>query len=190
MSGFHEIQFPAGISQGATGGPRVSTGLRTQEQIEQLLDFFHAREGKAYGFRFKDWGDYRVPRWRYTPGDMGGYPVMFTTDGTTATFQMKKVYGDSGNAYVRLIQKPVAGTFQFFNNGVQMTYTTDYTLDLTTGIVTLSNAIKGTTGRSIAGYSEFDVPVRFDTDDMKITTTTTEIYAWNAVPIVEIRDVT
>lgn len=213
---FHEVRFPTDISQGAVGGPRFSTtiialssgfekrninwanrrgewdvakGLQTQEQVEALLDFFHARNGMAYGFRFKDWGDYRVPRWRYTPGDIGGFPVMFTTNGATNTFQMTKIYSDTAATYVRLIQKPVAGSYAFFNNGVQMIEHTDFTLDTTTGIVTLSAAVTATSGHLIAGYSEFDVPARFDTDDMKLTTTTTEIYGWTAIPVVEIRDI-
>jgi uncharacterized protein (TIGR02217 family) len=214
---FVEVQFPTAISQGATGGARfsttiqtlssgfehrninwarrrgewdVSTGLQTQLQCEALLDFFHARFGRAWGFRFKDWTDFRVPRWASVPGDLFGFPVFFTTNGTTGTFQITKVYGDSGGSYVRMIQKPVAGTYAFFNNGAPMAESTDFSIDITTGIVTLSNAIKATTGHQIAGYTEFDTPARFDTDDMKLTITTTEIYAWGPIPIVEIRDIT
>jgi uncharacterized protein (TIGR02217 family) len=213
---FHETQFPAGISQGAVGGPRfsttilalssgdeqrninwarrrgewdVATGLRTQEQIEALLDFFHARAGMAYGFRFKDWGDYRVPRWRDTPGDMFGLPVWFTTDGTTSVFQLTKIYTDGGHSYTRLIQKPVAGTLRLLNNGVQIFSPGDWTVDTTTGLVTLSSALTATSGHQIAGACEFDVPCRFDTDDCKITVTTSENYAWQPIPVVEIRDI-
>lgn len=217
MASFHEIQFPASISQGAVGGMRFNTsivalssgsehrnvnwsksrgewdvkhGLKTQTQIEQLIDFFAARFGKAYGFRFKDWLDYRVPRWEFTPGDLFGLPVFFTTDGTTSTFQLTKVYGDTGGTYTRTISKPVAGTLQLLNNGVQINTPADFTVDTTTGIVTLSTAIRSTTGHQIAGACEFDVPVRFDTDDMKANITTTEIYAWESIPVVEIRETT
>jgi len=213
---FHEVQFPVGISQGAVGGPRFSTsiislssgsehrninwmksrgewdvshGLRTQEQVEQLLDFFHARFGKAYGFRFKDWSDYRLPRWRTFPGDMFGLPVFLTTDGTTRTFQRTKAYGDVGATYIRPITKPVAGTVQLLNNSVPMTLGPNFTVDTTTGIVTLSSTVAATTGHVIAGACEFDVPCRFDTDDMKITTTTTENFGWSSIPVVEIRDI-
>lgn len=221
---FDEIQFPTSISQGAVGGPRfstsvqglssgfehrninwskrrgewdVSTGLRTQAQIEALLNFFHARFAKAYGFRFKDWTDYRVPRWISAPGDLDGYPVWFTTNGSLATFQLTKTYGDAQRTYTRLIQKPynpniAAAPGQIlvlFNNAAPMTPSVDFTVDYTTGIVTLSNAVKATSGRQISGYTEFDVPARFDTDDMKVTITTTDNMAWGPIPVVEIRDI-
>jgi hypothetical protein len=81
MSGFHEIRFPDNIAYGATGGPEfattvvatgsghekrnvnwaeargrwdVASGLKKQAQIDELVAFFRARRGKAYGFRFKD----------------------------------------------------------------------------------------------------------------------------------------
>lgn len=214
---FHEVQLPPSISQGAVGGPRFSTsitalssgeehrninwsgrrgewdvayGLRTPEQIEELLDFFHARRGRAYGFRYKDWSDYQVPRWTNFPGDMGGLPVWFTTNGSGRTFQLTKLYSDAGGTFTRLIQKPVPGTLKLIGaGGAEIHSPADFTVDTTTGIVTLSTAIGATTGTQISGACEFDVPVRFDTDDMKIQVQTTTNMAWNAIPVVEIRDI-
>lgn len=213
MVAFHEVQFPPDISQGAVGGPRFSTsimtlssgaehrninwskqrgewdiahGLKTQEQVEVLIAFFYARRGRAYGFRMKDWADYRLPRWRYTPGDIVALPTLFTTDGTTRTFQLTKVYADAAGSFTRLIQKPVPGTLQLYNNAVA---TTAYSVDTTTGIVSLNSAIYSTTGRHITGYCEFDCPVRFDTDEMKLNTQTTENFQWNPVPLVETREI-
>lgn len=214
---FHDVQFPAGISQGATGGPRfntsvitlssgfehrninwsrrrgewdVATGLRTPQQIEALLDFFHARYGRAYGFRFKDWGDYQLPRWYATPGDLFALPTLFTTNGTAQTFQLTKAYGDTAASYVRLIQKPVVGTLHLYNNGVPMVEGTGFSCDYTTGIVTLlQSAVYNATGHLITGSCEFDVPARFDTDDCKVMVTTTTNYSWGPIPIVEIRDI-
>jgi uncharacterized protein (TIGR02217 family) len=213
---FAEVQFPPSISQGAVGGPRflttiitlsggaehrninwsrrrgewdVSYGLQTPAQIEQLLDFFHARMGRAYGFRYKDWADYQVPRWTNTPGDLFAIPTFFTTNGSTSVFQLTKVYTDAGGSFTRLIQKPVAGTLGLNNNGVPMILGTDFTVDNTTGLVTLSGAIAATNGNQIAGYCQFDTPARFDTDDMKITTQTTTNFEWHAIPVVEIQDI-
>lgn len=213
---FHEVRFPIGVSQGAVGGMRFSTtvmplssgfesrninwknsrgewdvsfGLQTQEQVEELVDFFSARRGKAYGFRFKDWTDYRLPRWRDTPGDMAGIPILFTTTGTQTTFQLTKIYGDAGATYTRVIAKPVVGTVRMLNDGLPMIETVDFTVDYTTGMVALSDAIGLVAGHNIAGACEFDVPARFDTDDMKLSITTTEIMAWPSIPVVEIRDI-
>lgn len=213
MSTFAEVRFPTDISQGAIGGPRFSTSivmlssgaehrninwslsrgewdvskaLQTPEQAEALLDFFNARAGRAIAFRFKDWSDFQLPRWMSTPGDLFALPTLFTTDGATATFQLTKKYGDTVATYVRPIVKPVAGTLVLYNNG---TPTFDFTVDTTTGIVTLGTTTQHTTGHVITGSCEFDVPVRFDTDDLKINVTTLDILGWSTIPIVEVRDV-
>jgi uncharacterized protein (TIGR02217 family) len=133
--GFHEVQFPTDISAGATGGPGfhttiltlssgfeqrnvdwskaratydVSHACKTDAQISALINFFNARRGKAYGFRFKDWLDFRAPFWTTTPGDIYTLPTLFTTTGALTTFQLTKSYGDGGGTYIRTITKPVA----------------------------------------------------------------------------------
>jgi uncharacterized protein (TIGR02217 family) len=200
---FHEVQFPPSISYGATGGPTfkttvfelsggaeqrnidwsmvrakydVSHGLKTQAQLDQLLAFFYARKGRAYGFRYKDWADYQIT----TPQSF------FTTNGTLATFQLAKLYSDAQGTYVRNITKPVAGTLHLYDNGVA---TADYTVNLTTGIVTLGNTTKATTGHVIGGTLEFDVPVRFDIDEMRVNIKDFEMYGWDQVTLVEVRDI-
>jgi len=82
---FHDIQFPPEISYGAQGGPEfstsvitvksgqesrnqnwsesrikwdVSTAIKNQTDLEELIAFFRARKGRAHAFRFKDWSDY------------------------------------------------------------------------------------------------------------------------------------
>jgi uncharacterized protein (TIGR02217 family) len=213
MASFHEVQFPPSISEGAVGGPRFSTsitalssgaehrnvnwvssrgewdvshGLKTQQQVDALLTFFYARQGKAYGFRFKDWSDYRLPAWINTPGDLDAIPLLFTTDGVTTTFQLQKVYGDAGATYIRNIAKPVAGSLILLNNGSP---TFDFSVSTTTGIVTLGSTTATSTGHLITGYCEFDVPVRFDTDDAKVTVITIDNFGWTPIPIVEIREI-
>ena len=79
MSGFHDVRFPDAVARGATGGPEfstdiiavasgfeqrnvnwsaarakydISTGIRTREQMAEVIAFFRARKGRAYGFRF------------------------------------------------------------------------------------------------------------------------------------------
>ena len=211
---FHEVQFPPSISLGAIGGPSFSTtvlalsggaerrnqnwsgprhsydvshGLKTQADIDELHEFFFGRRGKAFGFRFKDWNDYRLPNWDGTPGDRDALPVFFTTVGLGAghsTFQLSKVYDAAVNPYVRVIQKPVAGSLVLFADAL---LTTDWTVDTTTGIVTLGTTLSHTTGQVITGYCEFDVPVRFDTDEMKVTLTDIDNFSWPQIPVIELR---
>jgi uncharacterized protein (TIGR02217 family) len=214
---FDEVQFPSDISQGAIGGMRFSTtivslssgaehrnvnwsasrgrwdvkhGMKTQKQIETLIAFFAARSGRAYGFRMKDWTDYRVPRWEYAPGDLFPIPIMFTTDGATVSFQIVKTYGDATRSYTRTITKPVAGTTRVMVDGVEKFSPASWSVNTTTGIITLANSVALVAGHQIGVATEFDVPCRFDIDEMQASVTTTEIYGWDTIPIVEIRDLT
>lgn len=214
MAAFHEVQFPTDISRGAQGGPGfhttiltlaggaeqrnvdwsraratydVAKGLKDTADIAALIKFHYARYGRAYGFRYKDWSDYTLPFWLDSPGDIDALPTLFTTDGTTATFQLTKVYGDGANTYTRQIKKPVAGTLALKDNGAPLTPTTDFTFSTTTGIVTLSNAVKASTGHLITGSCQFDVPVRFDTDDLRLQIDDFDIYSMPQIMLVELK---
>lgn len=217
LATFVEVQFPPAISAGAKGGPGfsttvtelasgterrnanwsrerprydVSTGLREPADFNAYQKFFYARLGRAVGFRFKDWSDYRCPYWRTTPGDLDALQTLFTTDGTTATFQLTKTYSDGVASFSRTIKKPVGGTLLLYNNGVAITSGgggTQYLVDITTGIVTLGATIKATTGHLITGSFEFDVPVRFDSDELNATLHGNAIQIWDAIPIVGLK---
>jgi len=202
---FHEVQFPPGISYGARGGPGFNTtvlmlasgqerrnqnwsrsrgqwdvahGVKTEEQFAEILKFFYARRGKAFGFRFKDWSDYQLP----FPGETR--PTLMTTNGSTNTVQIVKVYGDGAATYTRTIYKPVSGSISLYNNGV---LTTDYSVSYTTGVITLGATLAATTGRAITISCEFDVPVRFDTDQMQASIDELDSFTWGQIPLIELR---
>jgi uncharacterized protein (TIGR02217 family) len=205
---FHEVQFPVGIAMGFSGGPGWKTtvmtlasgyekrnmdwsvsravydcaqGLKTQTELDTLLNFFYARRGKAFGFRFKDWADFQLP----FPGS--ALPTLFTTNGgSTTTFQLVKVYGDSANTYTRTISKPVAGTLLLYDNGVT---TSSFTVNTTTGIVTLTGSLATSSGHVVTGQCEFDVPVRFEVDDLKAQMKDYNVFDWGAIQLVEVRDI-
>jgi hypothetical protein len=61
-----------------------------------------------------------------------------------------------------------------------------WSVDTTTGLVTFSTA--PALGVEVTADSEFDVPVRFDTDHMAVTIETYRLHAWQQIPIVELRD--
>lgn len=204
---FHEVQFPPTISLGAVGGPGfktiitemsggaekrniswaesratydVSQGLKTQDDIDALKRFFYARIGRAFGFRFKDWTDFVLP------DDGEPNPLWFTTNGLAATFQIVKFYGDTANTYTRVIAKPVAGSLVVYDNGSPVT---DYTVDLTTGLITLGHSVYVESGHLITGSCQFDTPVRFDTDQMKVTVNDIGNFSWGSIPVIETRDI-
>lgn len=199
-------RFPPSISLGATGGPgfktaispgdrgtrfqewdrvrgtyQIESAVKDQDHINVLLTFFRTRRGRAYPFRFKDWGDYQLP----DPGSGLLYSDIFTTNVTGGTIQLVKVYNDLGGEYVRTITRPVYGTLVVYDNGA---ITTDYSADYSTGIITLGATLEATSGHVISVSCEFDVMARFDTDTMKVTIKSLEVYDWPAVPIVELFD--
>lgn len=212
---FDEVQFPPNISAGAKGGPTfsttvltldsgmehrninwsrerpvydVSTGIKTVEDARLYQRFFYARRGRAIGFRFKDWSDYRLPFWTKTPGDIDPIPVFFVTDGVTQTFQIYKVYWDGvGTPFNRKIVKVVPGTANFFNNATPMITPDDFIIDNNTGIVTISNVIRATSGREISGFLEFDVPCRFDTDTQNLTLNGNELIKWDSINVIGLK---
>lgn len=197
--GFLEIRFPTDISYGSGGGPvfatdivttqggheqrnanwltpraqyNVAYGVKTQKQLDALLSFFRIIKGRACGFRFKDWADYRAVN---QPIGMG--------DGATAMFQLVKAYVNGGVSATRAIHKPVAGTVQVYVNGAvqQNGVTIDYAMGTVTFTVPPAN------GTAIAADFEFDVPVRFDTDALPVRLDAYGIFSCLDVPIVEIR---
>jgi uncharacterized protein (TIGR02217 family) len=199
MSGFHEVRFPDNIAYGATGGPEfattvvatgsghekrninwsqargrwdVASGLKKQAQIDELIAFFRARRGKAYGFRFKDWTDYAAT------GQLLG-----TGDDAQIQFQLVKHYPSGSVIEVRTITKPVAGTVKVYLDSVEQV--AGWSVDTTTGLVTFSTP--PVLGVEVSADFEFDVPVRFDTDHMAVTIETYRLHAWQQIPIVELR---
>lgn len=174
-----EVQLDPKIAYGSRGGPMYKTSVvegdsgteqrtkhwsvgrirfrfslsgKSKTQMNTLRDFFRARGGKAYGFRFKDWTDYEAT-------DM---PVA-AIDNTHGQFT--KTYGDVARTETRPIYKPVASTITLKRNGVAWASSGNWTLDATTGIVTYTAS---QAGQTITWSGEFDVPVRFDTDEPDI----------------------
>jgi uncharacterized protein (TIGR02217 family) len=153
--------------------------------MHDLISFFRARRGPAHSFPFYDWVDNKLPHWITTPGDDDAIPTFMTTDGTTATFQLVKTYPDTVSPYVRTITKPIPGTLTLFDNAV---LTTDWSVNVLTGVVTLGNALKATTGRAITGYCQFYVPVRLDTQTMEAQVRTAGLDDWSNIQLVEVKD--
>jgi uncharacterized protein (TIGR02217 family) len=191
---FYEIQFPTEIGVGAVGGPGFSTdivevnsgfeqrnanwsasrhvfdvshGARTSAQMNELIAFFRLMKGRAHSFRFKDWTDYIV---------VAGEGVFLQL--TPTTFQMQKKYVTGGYNDLRTISKPVSGT-------IALTGGAGSTIDYTTGILTVGAG--SPTPIPTAWTGQFDVPCRFDTDQMKASIDDYEVYAWGQIPVVEIR---
>jgi len=184
---FDDIRFPVSISRGLAGGPERRTdvvmtasgreernarwansrrkynagyGVKSLDDINAVIAFFEERRGRLYAFRFKDYSDFKSckPSQAVSAADQ----VIGTGDGMTTKFQLIKNYG-TARPWARPITAPVPGTILARINGVA---TTQFSADVTTGLVTFAAAPP--LGAVISAGFEFDVPVRFDTDQIKI----------------------
>ncbi|KIN72108.1 DUF2460 domain-containing protein [Sulfitobacter guttiformis] len=206
---FHEVQFPSDLSFGALGGPQrrvdvvtlangfeerntpwahsrrvydAGLGLRSLDDVEEVIAFYEARYGQMYGFRWKDWSDYKSGKPSVAINRQDQQIAL--GDGITARFQITKTYRSGGHVYERPITKPVKGSVLVAVEQDDKIETVDYEVDETTGVITFKHAPDPDT-RVFAGY-EFDVPVRFDSDSLL-----TNIASFNAgqVPDVPVREV-
>lgn len=204
---FHEVRLPARLAFGSTGGVErrteivtlasgferrstpwaegrrrylIGANLRSLADMAALTAFFEARRGRLYGFRFRDFTDFRScqPGETTGPADQG----LGVGDGSRTSFQLMKRYGEGEGAVQRRICKPVAGTVRVAVDGVE---TTAFDIDITTGLVTLEAAPTAEVPVS-AGF-EFDVPVRFDADRIEVTLESFEAGRMAAVPLIEVR---
>lgn len=208
-SDFHEIRFPLDVALGSTGGPVRRTdvvtlasgreernsrwaasrrrydaglGIRTADALHAVVTFFEERRGRLFGFRFRDRVD-----WKSCPPSAAPAPAdqpIGTGNGATRTFGLAKTYGASFAPYRREIRKPVAGTVRVAVGGTEVPLGPALACDPTTGILTFATAPPA--GAAITAGFAFDVPVRFDTDELAIDLSAFEAGAVPSVPLLEI----
>lgn len=204
---FHEIQFSTAIAFHSSGGPERKTeivtlgsgfeernavwansrrrydvgyGVKTLDDLHAVIAFFEGRLARLYGFRLKDFADFKscAPGAEVQPTDQ----AIGTGDGVTVAFQLVKTYISGPSNWARVIKKPVTGTVRVALNGVEQL--TGFTADTTTGIVTFETAPPD--AAAITAGFEFDVPVRFDTDQLSINLSNFMAGEIPSIPLVEI----
>lgn len=207
---FHEVRFPANLSFGSVGGPERRTdvvtlangyeerntpwshsrrrydaglGMRSLEDVETLIAFFEARRGRLFGFRWKDWADYKSAPASVEPDFED--QVIGTGDGETRVFPIVKTYRSGAQSYVRPIAKPVLGTISVGIQGDRQTETIHYEVDTATGLVEFASAPD--LGVQVTAGFEFDVPVRFDTDTIQTSVASFRAGDVPSVPVLEVR---
>jgi len=202
---FHEIQFPTNISYGSSGGIGFSTtivgldggaekrstrwdnarrkynvayGVKTHQDLADVLEFYQSMKGSAYGFRFKDWTDFTTaPDGRSAPYFSNVLIDHNTTGSVIPDFSttLKKTYSlplltadpftegaTQTNTTTRYIYKPIEGTvvlgYSIGDQGIVQMNASSFECDYASGTVTINSHV--TDGKLWAGC-EFDVPVRF-----------------------------
>jgi uncharacterized protein (TIGR02217 family) len=184
MSGFHDVRFPISLTAGAVGGPErrtevltlasgrevrnavwagsrrrwdVGSAVSDLKELQELVEFFEARMGQLYGFRFRDPIDHSSAP---AGGDISAEDQMIGVgDGEKLSFQLIKNYG----GVTRDISKPVTGSVQVAVDGVVQTG--GWSLDMLTGGIVF-DAPPGEGAMVTAGF-EFDCAVRFERDRLE-----------------------
>jgi uncharacterized protein (TIGR02217 family) len=208
--GFHDVLFPLAVSFGATGGPErqneivqlasgrekrnsrvarsrrsydAGTGIRSLDDLYDVLAFFEARRGSLYSFRFRDPFDMKSCRPDASPGPLD--QALGAGDGTKTGFPLVKNYGSGEMAYARPIAKPVAGTLRVAVAGAEID-PTDFSFDGTTGAVIFAAGARPAEGQAVTAGYEFDVPARFDAERIEISLHSFKAGQIPSIPIVEV----
>jgi uncharacterized protein (TIGR02217 family) len=205
---FDDVRFPTAISRGCTGGPERRTdvvttasgreernsrwansrrkynlgfGVKTIAQLHDVIQFFEGRRGKLHSFRFKDFTDFKSSGANAVPQRTD--QILGTGTGVQATFQLVKHYGGPSRDYVRNITAPVVGTVLVAVNGVS---SVAFTLNAVTGVITFNAGNIPVNGAVVTAGFEFDVPVRFDTDEITVNLKYFEAGEIPEIPLLEV----
>lgn len=205
MTNFHEVRLPARLASGSTGGIErrtevvtlasgherrstpwaegrrrwlIGAGVRSLDDMAELLAFFEARRGRLFGFRFKDFADWKscAPSAAIGAEDQR----LGEGDGARRSFPLIKRYGD----LERTISKPVTASVRIAVGGAELA-SDGFEVDAASGTVTLASA--PAPGAAVTAGFAFDCPVRFDSDRLDVTLEGFEAGRIAAVPLVEVR---
>lgn len=211
LASFHDEVFPLSVSFGATGGPErrneivsltsgrekrnlrfsqsrhhydAGTGVKSLDDLHDVLAFFEARRGSLHAFRFRDPFDMKSCR----PGDL---PTMLDQslgqgDGARARFALVKAYGAGLDAYKRLIAKPVLASLRVAVAGIER-IAPAFSFDAATGDVVFAAGSIPAAGAAVTAGFEFHVPVRFDIERLSLSLTAFKAGQIPSIPLVEVQ---
>ncbi|MCR4269223.1 DUF2460 domain-containing protein [Nitratireductor sp. ZSWI3] len=211
MDSFHDVRFPLAVSFGATGGPErrneivqlvsgrekrnarqadarryydAGTGLRSLDDVHEVLAFFEARRGSLHGFRFRDPFDMKSCKPSQAPSFQD--EVIGVADGVNVRFPLIKTYGDGADAVIRRIARPLADTVSVGVDGVERLPGSDFTVDPQTGEIVFAAGSAPAGGAVVTAGYEFDMPVRFDCERLSVSLAAFKAGQIPAIPLVEI----
>ena len=209
---FHEIRLDPYISWESTIGPSYKTAIHdvpsgdefrtsgwdkgrlmmtiSKELMDRptvfaLESFFRARKGSRFAFRVRYWNLYlRTDE---------PLPLL-----TNTTAQLQLVFPDAIAPETMLVKKPVlAGDVHNTNDsllyapditlkkdGVAFASSGNWTIDRTTGIITFGTS---QAGHTFTWSGSFDIPMRFNTDQLSIKRTFMDDHSWDDFQLIEVK---
>ncbi len=209
LSSFHDVRFPIAISFGATGGPErrneivaltsgrekrnarfarsrhrydAGTGVRSLDDLHDVLAFFEARRGSLHAFRFRDPFDMKScrPDQAVSPADQ----LLGTGDGSRVRFALVKRYGEGDDAYERPVSRPTGDSLRVAVAGEERFSPGDFSFDAESAEIVFGEA--PAIGAVVTAGYEFDVPVRFDTDRLSMNLASFKAGQIPSIPLVEV----
>ncbi|MEM7517307.1 MAG: DUF2460 domain-containing protein [Planctomycetota bacterium] len=181
---FHDVLFPASVSLGARGGPSrrtdivrlgsghevrrarwsqslrrwdVSVGIKSFEDAEAVLAFFEAREARRYSFRFRDPVDHSSASGGADPSPLD--QALGIGDGAATSFALRKAYGSVS----RIVDLADDTSVRVAIDGVE---SDPAAWQLTAERNRVVFDEPPTAGAAVTAGFLFDVPVRFDDDQL------------------------
>lgn len=203
---FDEVRFPTDVSYGSSGGPTFKTsifeafrggekrnidwasplmefnvayGIKTDAQMEKVIEFFQARRGRLRGFRYKNWANYQV---------VNG--VIAVGDAVSTRFPIIRAYGFPAAQTYKRLYKIVPGSVTGLNiAGETLVEGVDYAIDYNSGeLVFRSDRVPGFQVPIKVTSLEFDEPVRFDIDRLDVVIEQYNNNSIGRLPLIGIRD--
>ena len=148
----------------------LAPAIKTKEQLDYLLKFFRLSQGRAIGFLFKDWADYKIENQQIA-----------IADGKSKEFQLIKNYALGSYKVSRKISKHIVETIKVFVDDVLV----KALIDGVNGIITFKEPPKE--DAIIKAQGEFDVAVRFDIDHLVTSIENYGVYSHQEIPLIEIK---
>ena len=204
VDAFEDVRFPIAIGREASVEPAFSTavvttaggseqrnaewanarlrfdagpGVRSEEELHELLAFFRARRGAAVAFRFEDPFDNSSSGMTGAPG--AADQLLGVGDGSRTEFALVKLYGDQE----RRITRPQPATVRLSVAGVERV--SGWSL-ADRGVVLFDEP--PAQGEAVRAGFRFDVPVRFAEDRLSLSRATFAAGEVGSVPLVEVRE--
>lgn len=205
---FHDVRLPEDVEKGAQGGPEfkttvielssgfekrnidwsrargewdISFGLDKKSNLEAVLAFFYARQGRAHSFRFKDWTDFEIG---LTAPDT--VQAIGIGDGAEDRFQVVRRYVSGPTTFDRAVTRLVVSDPAprvFLDAAEQFA---GFTLDNGTGV--LDFVVAPNVDVVVGIIAEFDLPVRFQADKLDLRAVRDDTFSMPAIVIRELRE--
>lgn len=157
----------------------VGPGIRSEEELSDLIAFFRARRGAARGFLISDPFDFTSNGMTGTPGPLD--QLIGIGDGAQSVFALAKNYGET-DPQIRPITRPRSGTVRVSVAGSEV-----LNWVLGPGGKILFDVAPAAGAEIRAGF-QFDIPVRFAEDQIDVTGFNFAAGEAPSVPLVEVRE--